>query len=629
MGGDCVSYPVLYAQDATDFFSLGLGPMQNVLEAYVHEERNSVFYLELKMLTDKTIKENQIIRADAGHLLKDQRFVIKKITDNHDGTSEIYAEHVSYLTQELTLKPETRIVSMNAISALTAWKNAIQEDNPFVVHSDIETMASTYWRIDKVNNPRRALGGVDGSILDNWGGEYRFDNYQISLLKKRGTTAQTVLAYGRNITGFEMVTDIESVYTSIYPYAIHREDEHEELITIDGLVVDIENIENYPNRRTLPVDFSDKFNNDEIPTQARLVELAQQYITNNEVGVPKINIKVNFIDLSQTADYAEYKGLETVNLCDDVRIIYPSLGVDTVAKVTRIKWNVLTDSYDEIEIGEKRTTLGTQLNNKIEDLKQEVNTQINSSQLSADGKTTIFYGLYGEDGLGEPKANGVNDIWYQPNGEFVIKRRWSGTIWEIMRNTELEDNSITSDKIIFLDAYKVTAESLSAISANLGTVTAGYIYGVEIRGDTLIYLNDGLNNTVLSAEHGVSTSRTIAAKQQIRTEDWFYAGRTVDGTTTELGGFHGWRVMSNFVDPIQTNGTLAFGQRSTIDAKAVHYLDSTFKRYLNVDMALRFSPVSEQPPTAGMGAIWWGTAYAGTGLYVTSPSGQTQSLAIF
>lgn len=431
-----MSYPVLYAQDATDFFSLGLGPMKNALEAYVHEERNSVFYLELKMLTDKNVKENQIIRADAGHLLKDQRFVIKKITDNHGGTSEIYAEHVSYLTQELTLKPETFISGGNGQFAMDTWLNAILEPNPFSVYSDVPTTASTHWRIDKVNNPRRALGGVEGSILDNWGGEYRFDNYQISLLAKRGTTAQTVLAYGRNITGFEMVTDIESVYTSIYPYAVYREEDTETLITIDGLVVDVENIENYPNRRTLPVDFGDKFDSDTAPTKERLIELAQQYIVANNVGVPKVSIKVNFLDLSQTADYAGYRGLETVNLCDDVKVIYPSLGVNTVAKVIRVKWNVLTDSYDEIEIGEKRLTLGTQLNNKIEGLKEEVNNQFNYSQLSTDGKNTIFYGLYGENGLGQPTANKIGDMWYKPNGEETEFYIWDGTEWRFIFSTK-------------------------------------------------------------------------------------------------------------------------------------------------------------------------------------------------
>src|SRR5699024_7387357 len=97
-------------------------------------------------------------------------------------------------------------------------------------------------------------------------------------------------------------------------------------------------------------------------TKAKLQQLAEQYIKDNEVGVPKTSIRVSFLDLSKSADYAEYKHLEEVNLCDDVRVVYPKLGVDTTAKVIRTVWNVLTESYDEIEIGEKRTTLATKIN---------------------------------------------------------------------------------------------------------------------------------------------------------------------------------------------------------------------------------------------------------------------------
>src|SRR5699024_6703537 len=113
--------------------------------------------------------------------------------------------------------------SLNANAAIGRWKSSLNETNPFVADSDITTTGSTTWRIDKVANPRQALGGVEGSLLDVYGGEYRFDNYHISLLKKRGTTANTVLAYGRNITSFEQELNITDTYTSVYPYAIYTD----------------------------------------------------------------------------------------------------------------------------------------------------------------------------------------------------------------------------------------------------------------------------------------------------------------------------------------------------------------------------------------------------------------------
>jgi phage minor structural protein len=438
MGGDSVSYPILYESNATDCFSLGLGPIKTATEAFVIEERNGSFILEGKVFVDDEIypllQENCIIKADASPTLTDQRFRIKRIVPSHEGKAEIYAEHVSYLSQELPMKPEVH-VSGNATSALNAWKSAILDDNPFVVDSDIGTSNKTSWRIDKVENPRQALGGVEGSILDVWGGEYRFDNYHISLLKKRGTTANTVLAYGRNITDFEQERNIMTTYTTVYPYAIYTDDnENEQMVTIDGYVVDCENVADYPNRNVLPVDFSHEFEHDEVPTKAKLLKLAQDYIKNNEIGIPKTSIKVSFVDLAQTADYADIAMLETVELCDDVRVHYQKLGVDTTAKVIRTKWNVLRGAYDEIEIGEKRTTLSTIIGDTQTAIK-EIETSTGTAIIAANGKNMIFHGLFGENGEGEPTATRIGDMWYKPNGEDTEFYIWNGTVWEFIMST--------------------------------------------------------------------------------------------------------------------------------------------------------------------------------------------------
>ncbi len=439
MGGHRLSkYPILYKGDATDFFTLGLGPIQ-MLKATVTQERNGIFIFEGEILTDSPlfplVLENYIIKADADHFLKDQRFRIKRIVPNHDGKAEIYAEHVSYLSRELTIKPEVSITG-SAQTALSQWKASIVEPNLFVVDSDIPTSNKTKWRIDKVENPRMALGGVEGSILDVWGGEYRFDNYHISLLQKRGTTAKTVLAYGRNITDFEQERNIANTYTSIMPYAIYNDaNDNEVLVHIDGYVVDSEHINKYPNRVVQAVNFSSEFEHDEVPTKVRLLALANHYIKANEIGVPSTSIKVSFVDLSKSPDYAEYAFLEQVNLCDDVRVYYPKLGVNTVAKVIRTVWNVLTESYDEIEIGQKRMSLVGQMQQQQQAIK-EINTQTNYAMTSADGKNTIFYGLYGENGLGEPKAIKVGDTWYKPNGTGTDMLVWTGTIWQVVLNAE-------------------------------------------------------------------------------------------------------------------------------------------------------------------------------------------------
>lgn len=584
MGGHRLSkYPILYKGDATDFFTLGLGPIQ-MLKATVTQERNGIFIFEGEILTDSPlfplVLENYIIKADADHLLKDQRFRIKRIVPNHNGKAEIYAEHVSYLSRELTIKPEVSITG-SAQTALSQWKASIVEPNPFVVDSDIPTSNKTKWRIDKVENPRMALGGVEGSILDVWGGEYRFDNYHISLLQKRGTTAKTVLAYGRNITDFEQERNIANTYTSIMPYAIYNDaNENEVLVHIDGYVVDSEHINKYPNRVVQAVNFSSEFEHDEVPTKARILALANQYIKANEIGVPSTSIKVSFVDLSKSPDYAEYAFLEQVNLCDDVRVYYPKLGVNTVAKVIRTVWNVLTESYDEIEIGQKRMSLVGQMQQQQQAIK-EIDTQTNYAMTSADGKNTIFYGLYGENGLGEPKAIKVGDTWYKPNGTGTDMLVWTGTIWKVLLDAETFNE--INEKID--QAEKDIAQNIIDIDKSLSKAEQAELdagFATDLAKDASALANQtaaSLVNVKAAADQAkadASTSLTNAQNalnKAIKSSVIHYA-LSANGTTPPATGWQTSNPNPTADQYVWTRTTITLNDNSTIVSYSVGKIGS-------------------------------------------------------
>lgn len=535
MGSDCLmSLPILFSKNATDFFNLGEGPLTNLIEGKVTEERNGSFIFEGTVLTDdpiyKKIVENNVIRCDAANNLKDQRFRIKRVVDKHDGTAEIYAEHVSYETADYSLKPEISVTSSSAQAALKIWSNNIIGEHPFTTFSDIMTTQSTEWRIDKVENARMALGGVEGSIVSKWGGEYKFDNYDIKLLQKRGATANVLLAYGRNITDFEQERNITDTFTSVYPYAIKREEGEnasEELITIPGYIVDSENVANFPSRKAKPVNFTDKFEEDEEITTAKLQQLAEDYIKANQYGIPKVAIKVSFLDLSKTADYAEFAPLENLNLCDDVRVVYPKLGVDTISKVIKTVWNVLEDRYESLEIGQKRVSLSTVINDTQNSVR-EAEKQINYAIESADGKNTIFHGLYGENGLGEPKAKKVGDMWYKPNGEFTEFYQWNGTIWKLIMSTgELDKvkKEIEAAQEEIKEATKVANDAVAKALANGENITQvekqlGTVVGdVEGNKSVILQLQDDINLRVekgdLLSQINLEAGRTLIQSNKI------------------------------------------------------------------------------------------------------------------
>lgn len=451
MGGDSLSVPILYEANATDFNNLGLGPLVDTTVATVTEERNGQFILEMQYPVDgiraSLIAKNRILKVDAGHKLKDQRFVIKRINRimGNDGLSySIYAEHISYITADYALKPNLTISGSGNV-AMTQWLNGIIDSNRIHVDSDITTENTTSWTIDKVQNARQALGGVQGSILDVWGGEYRFDNLNISLLRHRGTVSNTMLSYGRNITDFDQEENITNTYTSIYPfasYSVQNGDASEQkILTIPDLVVDSEYVKNFPNRKIKVVDFSDKFSTDEKPAVERLAELAKSYIKSNKVGVPTVSTKISFVDLSKTENYKEFAPLEELDLCDEVPFAFEKFGIKTTAKISRIVWNVLLDSYDSLELGELKTNLSDVINNTnnaVLDAKDAANDAKNSADnaaLSANGKNRNWYGA-DDPAFGHLSELREGDSWYKPNGEDTELYHWINGQWVFILSTK-------------------------------------------------------------------------------------------------------------------------------------------------------------------------------------------------
>lgn len=223
------------------------------------------------------MKLDRLIKADAGHSLKNQRFKIIRITKPLNGIVTVYAEHVSMLTRDLPLPPNVSY-SGDATSALNTWKNSIIgiDPNPFTVFSDISLPGSGSWSIKDVKNARDALGGVDGSLLDTYGGEHLFDNYDIKLYANRGKQSGALIAYGRNLTDLEQEENIRKIPTpSIYPYAVVTDDNQNEIIlTVPEYYLDSDYISNYARRKILAVDFS----GNDVTTVEQLRAKAEAYI---------------------------------------------------------------------------------------------------------------------------------------------------------------------------------------------------------------------------------------------------------------------------------------------------------------------------------------------------------------
>ena len=366
-----MAYPILYKADETNFDHLGVSVLSDASKCYVTRERNGLYILEFKYPVNgkdvDKIKEGMIVKVDAGYRSKNQRFIISKINKSKE-IIKIYCQHISQVKTSLNAILPNVEVSGDGMAALSKWRdNLLDSRDEFFVNSDITTINKTVWKVDNIENARDALGGKTGSILDVWGGEYEFDNLNITLHKSMGVDNPTIIAYGKNLIDLEQEQSILETYTSIFPFKkVTDENNNEVLLTLPELLVDSRYVNNFTHKRILKVDFS---NDENIKTEEQLRNKANSYIKSNNVGVPKTNLKINYQDLSKVEGVFDNPALEEVDLCDRLKVYYSELGImNESAKVVKVIWDVILEENHEIEVGDSRSSFTDSASAKLESL---------------------------------------------------------------------------------------------------------------------------------------------------------------------------------------------------------------------------------------------------------------------
>ncbi len=441
--------PILYNANETAFETYGLGEI-DATKAQVTRERNGNYTLYIEYPASsplaKVFKNDMRIKSDAGLRTKNQTFFISRIVKDSTGILKIYAKHISHLTETMAIRNNTNATG-TAQSALAIWALNALGGIRFDTWSDIDLTSKTSWNIADFKTARDALGGVKGSILDVWGGEYEFDNTVIRLHKQLGRKSPIVLEYGRNILRAEDDQDIEGAYTSVYPYATYTPENQgtgeggatSQQVTVElpEKYVDGPYIGLYNERRVLIVDFSSNFKDKEVPTIDKLRRLAKEYAINNRLGLPKINTKIEYVDLSKTLDYKLTQILEEAELCDIVPVYYPQIGLTSEdAKLTTIVYDVLLEQNDSVEVGVIgdgfKSSMTSNLSGKIDDLASNQQRLVNTLPdylLNAQGNKV----WYNRPDNNEHK---IGDIWFEKNGLYDRMYVWNGSQWEKRIDTE-------------------------------------------------------------------------------------------------------------------------------------------------------------------------------------------------
>lgn len=337
--------PILYAATETAFTSNGIGVLSDCISCLVTEERNGGYELEMQYpsngLWSEDIDVGMVIKAKANDTDAPQLFQIYDVVRSLSAAYVIKAEHISYRLSGVPLKPYS---AAGVAATLAGISSHAVANVGFTFSTDFDTTANYSFATPR--SVRALLGGAEGSLLDQFGGEYHFDNFRVELLKARGADNGVTIRYGKNLT--ELEQDVNgAVYNGIFPYW-YRENE--------GVVYPNSAVAasgSYPVQCYEALDVTEDFQSK--PTAAQLTARAQQLVSG--YGAPVESISLSFITLHQLKEYATIAALEHVSLCDIVHVIYDAIGVNVKTKVVKTVYNTLTELYDAIEVGALQTTL--------------------------------------------------------------------------------------------------------------------------------------------------------------------------------------------------------------------------------------------------------------------------------
>ena len=390
--------PILYESNTTSFNTNGIGRLSDAITCIVTEERNGQYELQMTYPLDgalyNDLQVSRIIWAVPSDGEEEQAFRIYKVSRPISGIVTVYAEHISY---QLSCVPISRYSATSAAAAMSGLASHAAVDCPFTFWTDLTTSGD--FSVDAPAGIRSMLGGTEGSILDVFGGEYKWDNYVVRLYAHRGADNGVTLRYGKNITDLKQEENITNTVTGVYPY---WQDSDGNYVELTQKVVLSANAGNFPYPRVAVVDCSQEFETQ--PTQQQLLDWANDYIGKAGIGIPSVSIDVSFVALWQTEQYKDIAPLERVKLCDTVTVEYEKLGVSAKAKVISTEYDVLAERYNSIGIGDAKSTLTEQFLSQ----QQQLNNQ--QSQINEKPSKSFM-----EEAI-ENATNWINGV----NGGYVV-----------------------------------------------------------------------------------------------------------------------------------------------------------------------------------------------------------------
>ena len=292
-----------------------------------------------------------------------ERFEISKITQSIDGLVSVEANQLTYSLSRYPVRAFEKASRTPAEAVAALFANSVRDpssDHLYLTASD--TGSAEEFGFDRPVSFREAVYG-NGGLLDVYGGRVKATLYNLSWHKVDSLAASKgVIRYGVNLQKYKRVVDVTDTYSHAYVFwrgRVDVTDENGEVTGSEEKLVEVPGLVQLTGNETFTgatiIDLSNEF--ESMPTTAQLTEKAQNLAAQRGLSSAQISLDISFVPLRLTDEYKDLTFLEEVDLFDTVEVEVPMYG-KTRARVTSTKFNVLSESYEQISLGNAKAGIG-------------------------------------------------------------------------------------------------------------------------------------------------------------------------------------------------------------------------------------------------------------------------------
>lgn len=502
--------------------------------------------------------------------------------------------------------------------------------------TNIKTRSTAYY-IRK--NIMEAIGGDnENSFINRWGGERMYDNFTVIINDRLGGDYGACAEFGRNMTGIEADISIDDVVTRIIPVSYNGHTLEGEEPWIDSPLIG-----SYANPRTAVIKFEDvklledcQEGEEGFSTLELLREELKRRCTKeyeNGLDKPKVNYKVDLVEVANTEDYKDYKKLTTIGIGDDVLTKDRKLKINVTARCIRLVYDCIEEENAEVELGnfienyfdkttsaadiiqkvtrEDGTLKAEEVYGKIDAVKAQLKAQRDISQPS-EVRAVIFEDLvegsptYGAMSIGtmgfciasERTADGKDWDWKTFGtgsgfyADYICVGQLDGAL--------IKADSIQAESISI--NYKKSVET--HISEAVNTVERNYKNDIDgLKSDfkktytTFQYVDETAGNLANEAESNANSYTEEKLKKYVTTVEM---GTSINQTAEEIKTeaskkYTTYKYVDDSAGAAETN---AKGYADTVGAGAKSYTDEKLKKYVTTtEMNTAISQTAEQIKT--------------------------------